>query len=149
MTTSPSSTITATTAACAAIVRGSRSAHRTPAGRARRSLRTPALALVAEQPCRPSVRITRRGRLVLTLGLAGLLLAAFSLGRADAPQAATAVAHVPEVVQTTVQPGDSLWKLAHGVAPEDDPREVVQQLRRLNDLSGSGLQVGQQLLLPA
>ena len=151
MTTSPSSTSTATTAACAVVMRGTRAIHRTPAVRVRRSLRTPAVVLVpVERRTRTqSTRITRRGRLLLTMALVGLLLAAFSLGRADAPQAATEVAAPPAVVQTTVQPGDSLWTVAQRVAPEADPREVVQQLRSLNDLSGSGLQVGQQLLLPA
>lgn len=151
MTTSPSSTSTATTAACAAVVRGTRAVHRTPAVRARRSVRTPAVVLVPveRRAATQSTRVTRRGRVVLTLTLVGLLLAAFSLGRADAPQAATEAAPAPAVVQTTVQPGDSLWTVAQRVAPEADPRDVVQQLRSLNDLSGSGLQVGQQLLLPA
>ena len=151
MTSSPSSTSTATTAACAVVVRGARLVHRTSGVRARRSSRTRAVVLVpAERHVRTkSLRITRRGRLMLTLALVGLLLAAFSLGRADATQAATEVETTPAVAQTTVEPGDSLWTVAQRVAPEADPREVVQQLRSLNDLSGSGLQVGQQLLLPA
>lgn len=152
MTISPSSTSTSTaTAACAAVFRGTRFAHRAPVVRPRRSARTPAAVFVPVEHhgCPTSTRITRRGRLVLTLALVGLLLAAFSLGRADAPQAATEAAPAPAVVQTTVQAGDSLWTVAQRVAPESDPREVVQQLRTLNELSGSGLQVGQQLLLPA
>ncbi len=47
-----------------------------------------------------------------------------------------------------MQPGDSLWSVAQRIAPQNDPREVIAQIRRLNDLEGSELQVGQQLLLP-
>lgn len=97
----------------------------------------------------PSVRLTRRGRALLVLLLAGLLLAAFSLGQQDtqaAPVGAGSGAAAPAV--TTVQPGESLWSVAQRIAPENDPREVIAQIRRLNDLTTSDLQVGQHLLLP-
>ena len=48
----------------------------------------------------------------------------------------------------TVEAGDSLWTLAQRVAPEHDPRDVVAQIRDLNDLPGAGLVPGQQLVLP-
>lgn len=98
----------------------------------------------------PALRLTRRGRALLVLLLAGLLLAAFSLG-SQASQAADVAAGGVQVrfEQTTVQPGESLWSVAQRIAPDNDPREVVTRIRRLNDLSGSRLQVGQQLLLPA
>lgn len=98
----------------------------------------------------PALRLTRRGRALIVLLLAGLLLAAFSLGR-DATQAAGVAAEGsagPQLEQTTVQPGESLWSVARRIAPENDPREVIAQIRRLNDLQGSQLQVGQHLLLP-
>lgn len=113
------------------------------------------------QPCgdaprrtpRPAVRstptrITRRGRLVL-VGLVALpLLAVVSVGRTGS-QAATYVENGPALQQTTVQPGETLWAVAERIAPRNDPRDVVAQLRSLNHLSGSTLQVGQQLLLPS
>lgn len=96
-----------------------------------------------------AVRLTRRGRCVLLLLLVGLLFAAFSLGRSGSSVgASTDTAPEAAVVQTTVQPGESLWTVATRIAPESDPREVMEQLRRLNDLSSSSLQAGQQLLLP-
>lgn len=102
-------------------------------------------------PCTTSagLRLTRRGRVTLVLLLAGVLFAAFSLGR-TAPQAADLAAEggAPRVEQTTVQPGESLWSVATRIAPDNDPREVIEQIRRLNDLRGSQLQAGQQLLLP-
>jgi LysM repeat protein len=55
----------------------------------------------------------------------------------------------------TVQPGDTLWAVAEGVAPSSDPRAVVDQIVQLN--SGDGtllsadapLRVGQRLVLPS
>lgn len=94
------------------------------------------------------VRITRRGRLVLTLLGAALLLVAISVGRTGS-QAATATETGPSLSQTTVQPGDTLWSVAQRIAPRNDPREVVAQIRRVNHLHTSTLRAGQQLLLPA
>lgn len=93
------------------------------------------------------LRLTRRGRGLLLIGLVALLLGAFSLGRVGS-QAATTVPVQPVLQQTTVHEGESLWSVARRVAPGTDPREVVPQLRRLNHLDGAELQVGQQLLLP-
>ena len=104
---------------------------------------------------RRAVHLTRRGRLLVVLGAAGLLLAAFAVGRSGgqavaAPQPLPGVAAVAEPVpdRTTVQAGDTLWAIAQRIAPGRDPRDVVQQLRRLNELPSGGLQAGQQLLLP-
>ena len=105
---------------------------------------------------RRAVHLTRRGRLLVVLGAAGLLLAAFAVGRSGgqavaAPQplpGVAAVADEPVPDHATVQAGDTLWAIAQRVAPGRDPRDVVQQLRRLNDLPSGGLQAGQQLLLP-
>lgn len=96
---------------------------------------------------RDMLRLTRRGRLVvwaLALTLAGGVGAAAQ--SADAGAAAGPVALRTHVVQ----PGDSLWSVAGAVAgPGDDIRDVVAELEELNGLAGSGLQVGQQLLVPA
>jgi len=91
-------------------------------------------------------RLTRRGRVLLLTALVAVLFGAFSLGRSvseAAPPSAEPAQHL-----VTVQQGDSLWTLARRVAPNDDPRDVVAQIRDLNDLSSSGLRPGQQLVLP-
>ena len=93
------------------------------------------------------VHLTVRGRTVFLLGLVALLLAAFSLGRQQS-SAATPPTVAPVLQQTTVTAGETLWSLAHRVAPENDPREVVEQLRELNHLRSSDVWAGQQLLLP-
>ena len=97
---------------------------------------------------RGTVRLTRRGRLVLVLAMITIALVAFTLGRVGSSQAATAhTAHVP-YAQTTVHAGETLWSVAQRVAPGHDLRNVVEQIRALNHLDTVAVQVGQQLLLP-
>ena len=99
------------------------------------------------------VRLTRRGRALLLGALVAVLFGAFSLGRSVTEAASTATPARPSVAavaleETTVQPGESLWTLARRIAPGNDPRAVVAQIRRLNDLSTSQVRPGQLLLLP-
>ncbi len=109
-----------------------------------------------ERAARPSAatRLTRRGRVVVVLGLLVLLLAAFSVGQARSDASTSDATSAPvqttaqNAVQTTVHKGDTLWSVARRIAPDNDPRQVVVQIRRLNEMTGSTLQVGQQLLVP-
>ncbi len=94
-----------------------------------------------------TVHLTHRGRALLVLALVALLLAAFSLGRTKS-EASTSTER-PVLTQVTVQQGETLWAVAQRLAPEADPRQVIEVIRRVNHLEGSTLQVGQQLLLPA
>ena len=93
------------------------------------------------------LRLTRRGKAVLLGLLALLLLVAISAGRTGS-QAATVTETGAGLQQTTVQPGDTLWTVARRIAPHNDPRDVVAQIRRINHLHTSALQAGQLLLLP-
>ena len=101
----------------------------------------------AGRPTSGHLRLTRRGRLVLVLVAMALLFVAVSVGRAGS-QAATVSDTGPGLEQVTVQPGETLWAVAQRIAPDNDPREVIAQIRRINDLETSTLQAGQQLLLP-
>lgn len=99
---------------------------------------------------RRGTHLTFRGRVLVVLGLAALLCGAFAFGRSASEASETAVpASTPTLGQTTVEAGDTLWSVAQRIAPDSDPRPVVAQLRRLNELESAQLQVGQQLLLPA
>jgi Tfp pilus assembly protein FimV len=49
----------------------------------------------------------------------------------------------------TVAPGDSLWSIAEDVAPDRDPRDVVDAIVRLNSLENVTVQAGQSLAIPA
>jgi hypothetical protein len=47
-----------------------------------------------------------------------------------------------------VQPGDTLWTVAAAVAPDRDPRPVVDRLREVNGMDGAGaLDVGDRLAI--
>ena len=76
----------------------------------------------------------------------------------SAVQAGAAQAGAASLIDTSVpyfvQSGDSLWALAERVAPQEDPRDVVDQILELNAgsdgfSSDAPLRVGQTLRLPA
>jgi hypothetical protein len=93
---------------------------------------------------RRSLKLTRRGQVVLLLIVAASVYAAFGLGHASAgPEPAPSSAH-----QVVVQQGDSIWAIASRVAPNQDPRDVVGKIESLNHLHGSTVAAGQTLLLP-
>jgi len=122
-----------------------------PAPRASRSVAvTPGRRLQASparRSARRSIRLTRRARLLvavlaLTLGVAigswlGPLLGS---GGGDL--------HLAGVQSVVVQPGDTLWSIAQGVAGTDDVRAVVDRIQELNGLHGTVLRPGQVLELP-
>lgn len=93
------------------------------------------------------LRLTRRGRLCLLLLTAVVVATAFSAGRASAA-ARGAQPTRPPAGSVVVQRGDTLWSVARGVAPSNDPRVTVERLRRLNHLPTAELRPGQRLLLP-
>jgi Tfp pilus assembly protein FimV len=96
-------------------------------------------------------------RFVLTFAV---MLAAFSAGaivQANArlvvkgPDASgvPAVPAAPSRTAITVEQGDTLWDIAQANAPKGtDVRAYLEQIKRLNHLTGATLQVGRQLLLP-
>jgi len=93
---------------------------------------------------RPGVRLTRRGRAVLVL-LALLLAGLGVVSAAPASQAADPVGPAPTVV---VKPGDTLWSIASRCAPGRDPFATIDEIRRLNGLSGYTVPAGMRLTLP-
>ena len=65
-------------------------------------------------------------------------------GQADPPTTASGPAPVEGDVYV-VQPGDTLWTVAAAVAPDRDPRPVVDHLREVN--GGASLDVGDRLVI--
>jgi hypothetical protein len=99
----------------------------------------------------PSLRLTRRGRVVLAL-FAAAAATLFGFAAASAAQAAdhraspgTAGHSLSRIV---VQPGQTLWSIAVRADPHADPRLVVQQIMVANSLPGGSLRAGQRLLVP-
>ncbi len=113
-------------------------------GSARPDLRAIAGALdAAPDAAEPApLRLTRRGIGALA-GLTALLTAALLwIAHLSAP-AASALGGRPESI--TVRTGDTLWSIAAAVAPERDPRQVVADLERINQLRSPVLVPGQLL----
>ncbi len=116
-----------------------------------RSSATPRTSGSATAPSRRSgsggrLRLTRRGRIVVVLGLlVAVLVVGFTLGHVShAPAAESAATRV-----LVVQPGDTLWSIAARVEPSHDTRRVVAQLSAMNHLHGASVQVGERLTVPA
>ncbi len=93
------------------------------------------------------VRITRRGRTVVVLVALAAMLVALAAVRVSTQ--ATSTATPVGYATVVVQPGQTLWGIAQGLAPAVDPRVTVAQLVELNDLDGGGIDAGQRLQVPS
>ena len=93
------------------------------------------------------LRLTRRGRLLITtlLFAVGVAITMFS---GAVSLAGTDVEHSP-VRYVTVAPGDTLWSIAGEAAPGTDRRDTVHRIVELNALAGPELTVGQRVAVPA
>jgi Tfp pilus assembly protein FimV len=95
----------------------------------------------------PSVRLTRRGRLVLFLGSLALLLGGGVLFGAGA--VGTETAGTPEPARiVTVAPGQTLWGIAAEASEGGDVRDVMAEIEELNALETPVLQAGQRIRVP-
>jgi hypothetical protein len=98
---------------------------------------------------RPRLRLTRRGRAVLTILAATPLVAmALVLALNGGMAAANADLSTGTFQYVTVEPGQSLWQVAESIAPNADPRDVISDIVRLNQLDGSVVHPGEQLAIP-
>ena len=96
------------------------------------------------------LRLTRRGRRVLAFlasvpAIVALSIAIISGGGALATSDSGAGAAFEKV---TVMPGDTLWSIAESVAPQADPRDVVDAIMRLNALPSGSLDAGETIAIP-
>ena len=97
----------------------------------------------------PRLRLTRRGRRVLTtLAALPLIAAALVFGLNGGMATATSTSSSTTFRYVTVGAGQSLWQLALEIAPSADPREVISDIVHLNQLSSSDIQAGQRLAVP-
>jgi hypothetical protein len=120
-----------------------RAGVRRPAGR---PAPRPARAAEARAEAAP-LRLTRRGRIVVTVLLLGLVLAALTVF--GARSAATDEPGTPVKTRTVqVGEGDTLGDLASTAAAPGHVREMVLQIEQLNALPGPALQEGQKIAVP-
>ena len=97
---------------------------------------------------RSHLRMTARGRAVLlTLVAAPLVVAALALGLNAG--AATGTSSSTPLQTVTVVGGETLWGLAHQIAPTADPRDVIANIMSVNQLSTADIQPGEKLEIPA
>ena len=93
------------------------------------------------------VRLTRRGRVVVTLVLTGMLV--LVLLAAGGASMATRRSGDPQPIRTIeVQRGQTLWSIAAEVAEPGEIREMVYTIERLNSLPDATLTEGQLLAVP-
>jgi hypothetical protein len=112
---------------------------------------SPATATRAVAAHATRLRLTVRGRRALALlaalpAIVALAAAIIGGGTALATRDGGAPAGTFETV--TVTPGDSLWSIAEEMAPTRDPRDVVDEIVRLNALDSVELTAGQSLSIP-
>ncbi|ALJ21018.1 LysM peptidoglycan-binding domain-containing protein [Microbacterium sp. No. 7] len=100
---------------------------------------------------RTRLRLTTRGRRVLVALASAPVVVAVSiamLSGGGAVASSERPADPASFETVTVQPGDTLWSLAGEIAPDADPRDVIDAIMRLNALSSARLDVGQSIALP-
>lgn len=110
------------------------------------------IELHTARPVVTRLRMTQRGRRVLAALVALPVAAALgagvlSGGAALASRSEGAPAGTFDTV--TVLAGDTLWAIAQQVAPAADPRDVVDEIVRLNALDGATVRAGQRIAVPA
>ncbi|KAA1419223.1 LysM peptidoglycan-binding domain-containing protein [Nocardioides humilatus] len=98
---------------------------------------------------RPTVRLTRRGRLVV-FGFGVLLAFAMGVWFA-AGSTATQDAGVEQVEIVTVAPGETLWDVASDAVAntgEGNVGDMVARIQDMNSLDSSMVMAGQKLRVP-
>ena len=115
--------------------------------------RTRLLRRGPERAARPTLRLTRRGRLLLIglpvlLGAVAVLAGGLLLVLSPQAQAGDAAPSGPQTRVVVVSAGDTLWSLAQEADPGSDPRAAVERIVDLNDLQDSAVRPGQRLVVP-
>jgi nucleoid-associated protein YgaU len=102
-----------------------------------------------DQQVEPALRLTRRGRMLLTavsvlvFGAAVLVLGLRVAGVLEPGP------HFTHTVPVQVAPGQTLWSIAESTNPGQDPTIVVEKIASLNKLAGPrDITAGQTLQIP-
>lgn len=97
----------------------------------------------------PRLRLTNRGRAVLlAIAAAPLVVAAFAFAVNGGGAAASLGGSSDSFQYVTVGNGESLWQVAQQVAPNADPRDVIDQIVQLNQLASVDVFAGERLAIP-
>ncbi len=94
-----------------------------------------------------SLRLTRRGRVVVFLFCVAVLLGVgFALAGGSMATAEKGEAEPTEII--TVGTGQTLWDIAADLSDDGDVREEMRRIERLNALDSTMLVAGQRLAVP-
>jgi hypothetical protein len=107
----------------------------------------PTVSRPMSAPMTGTLRLTRRGRLVvLTLALLAVLAAGIVIasGSVATDEPGTPVPTRVVMVGT----GDTLWDIAADAADDGDVRAMIDRIERLNALDTGMVSAGQKLLVP-
>ena len=98
-------------------------------------------------PRRSTVRLTRRGRLVVFLAaLVAVLAVGIVLAQGSVATGEKGTPAPTRVVM--VGAGDTLWDIAAGIAEDGDVRGMVHEIEELNALESGMVTAGQKLRVP-
>lgn len=115
---------------------------------ARTELSSAAHNVVQVPAKRAPMRLTRRGRAVFaTIFAAPLLVLLIHAGLSGVAAIGSDTPGSP-LQYVTVSQGQSLWNIATTIAPEADPRDVVQDIVTMNHLESTVVHGGQSLAVP-
>lgn len=104
---------------------------------------------VAYNRAAPKLHITKRGRAVLmALIVVPVVVGAFLIAINGGGAAANLAGSTVPFTYLTVEPGESLWKIAQTVAPASDPRDVIDAIVALNALQSADIFAGQRVAIP-
>jgi hypothetical protein len=110
-------------------------------------------SVLAGKPEAP-IRLTRRGRVVVTcllligLTVCAVLISLLAPGGAQATNHGQARAGYQGMRQVVVRPGQTLWSIASAAEPSADTRDVVQEILTANGLTSADISAGQLLWVP-
>ena len=98
------------------------------------------MSTIALQPTglasQPRLRLTTRGRAVLmSLAATPLVVVALVVSLSGGGASASLSASSADFHYVTVESGETLWQVAEQLAPSADPRDVIAELVRLNQLT--------------
>jgi LysM domain len=118
-------------------------------------------AVIAPRPPRgraqvssPPLRLTRRGRVVVSVLFVAVIAAIALVVGLAAAGGAQATSHgqpgggYQGMHEIVVRPGQTLWSIASAAEPGADPRNVVQQIMTANAMAGTTISAGQLLWVP-
>ena len=104
---------------------------------------------VSFTPAHTRLRLTKRGRAVLTfLAATPLVIAALVFALNGGIANASLEGSSASFEYVTVGAGETLWQVAEQLAPNADPRDVIAQIEQVNQLDSADVFAGQQLAIP-